>query len=107
MTECINGCFGLTDCLPAHRPGMAPLEWEVLEDQHAEFVRCPVHLAVRDVAVHAHRVETEFDGQRDVSSDSGVVGIGQPGAGRQHVGAFQEELLTVDRADPFVPRHLT
>ena len=103
VAELVDRRAGLVDRLAAHRPGVSPLEREVLEQEDAEFVGGVVDRSRRDVAVDAERVEAGLDRELDVASHLGRRRVGQPGAGRQQVGALQEQPFTVDRARPVVP----
>ena len=86
-------------CL-ADRAAVAPLQRQVLPQQHAGLVGRVVELGPADVGVHPQEVEPGVAGQGDVAGDLGRLGLGQRHAGRALVGALEEEPLAVDRGDP-------
>ena len=56
---------------------VAPLQREVLQQQHAELVGGLVQLGAGDVGVHPQRVEPGLDGELDVAAHLGRRGVGQ------------------------------
>ena len=72
---------GLADGLAAHLP-VAPLERQVLPDQHALPVGGLVELGPGDVGVHPEQVEAGVAGQGDVAGELLSGGLGQGPAGR-------------------------
>ena len=97
---------GLADGLVADAAGVAPLQREVLPDEHAELVGGVVELGPADVRVQAHEVEAGVRGQDDVAAQLLGGGVAERPAGRAEVGALEEQPLAVDREHPVVQRHL-
>ena len=81
VAERVDGLAGLAHGLPADLAGVAPLQREVLQQQHAELVGGAVQLVVGDVRLHAQHVEPGLDGQLDVAADLGRRGVGEARAG--------------------------
>ena len=106
VTVLVDRVAGLRDRLRPYRPGVSPLQREVLEQQHAELVRRVVRGLGGDVAVHAQRVQAGLDRQFDVASGVGVADLGERDASRQQVGALDEQTLAIDGTGPVVPRHV-
>ncbi len=106
VAEQVDGLRGLSGCLLADRPGVAPLEREVLPDEHPQLVGGLVELGAGDVAVDAEQVEAGIGRQRDVAPELVGRGLGQGHAGGPDVGPLQEQALAVHRQHPAVHRHL-
>ena len=87
VAERVDRLAGLAHGLAADLPGVAPLQREVLQQQHAELVRRPVQLVVGDVRLHPQGVEAGLDGELDVAAHVVRRGVGQTRSRRQHVGA--------------------
>ena len=80
-----------------HRSGVAPLQREVLPDEHADLVGGVVELRPGDVGRgRARRSRPASRGQHDVAAQLVGRGLGQGHAGGAEVGALQEEPLAVD-----------
>ena len=92
--------------LIADAAAVAPLQREVLEQQHAELVGGVVQGVGRDVGLDAQGVEAGFDGELDVAAGRRLVRRRRGRGGWAGVGALDEEPLAVDRADPVRPGHL-
>ena len=87
--------------------GVAPLQREVLQQQHAELVGGVVQLVGRRCGPgRAGASRPGLDGELDVAADVGGLASARPGRVGQEVGALEEQPLAVDRADPVVPGHL-
>ena len=76
VSEQVDRCTRLLDRLRAHRPGVAPLQREVLQEQHPEFVGGGVQLAVGDVAVDPQQVEAGIAADLEVAADPFGGGVG-------------------------------
>ena len=95
----------LVNCFVADVAPIAPLQWEVLEEDHTELVGGGVQVLGGDVRLDAQRVESGVDGTLDVGADQHGAGVGQTGSGRDEVGALEEQPLAVDRELPVGERH--
>ena len=71
VTDGVDGLAGLVDGAMTNAAAVAPLQREVLEQQHAELVGGVVQGVGRDVRLDAQAVETRLDGELDVASDVG------------------------------------
>ena len=88
------------------RAGVAPLQGEVLPDEHAELVRGFVELRPGDVTVDSDEVEAGLRGEHDVAAQLLGGRLAEGHARRAGVDALEEQPLTVDAEDPAVHRHL-
>ena len=86
--------------------GVAPLQREVLPQQHAQLVGGVVQLGPGDVTVDAQQVEPGLAGQLDVVAELGRVGVAERHARRCQVRALDEHPLAVDREHPVLQHDL-
>ena len=82
VTDGVDGLAGLVDGAMANAAAVAPLQREVLEQQHTELVGGVVQGVGRDVRLDAQAVEARFDGELDIAADVGGRGVGEAGARR-------------------------
>ena len=106
VAELVDRFAGLAHGLLADRAGVAPLQREVLPQQHAELVGGVVQLGTGDVAVHPQEVEAGLAGQLDVAAQLGGRRVAQRHPRRRQVGALHEHRLAVDGEDPVLQHHL-
>ena len=71
VTDGVDGLAGLVDGAMTNAAAVAPLEREVLEQEHAELVGGVVQGVGRDVRLDAQAVEARFDGELDIAADVG------------------------------------
>src|SRR4051812_28529465 len=107
MAELVDGLPRLADGLLANRAGIAPLQREVLPQQHPEFVGSVVQLRSRDVSVDTQQIEAGFAGKLDVATKFGGCRITERHLRRCKVGPLDEQRLAVDGEHPVVQRHLS
>ena len=100
MAELVDCFAGLTHGLLADRARVAPLQREVLPQQHAQFVGSVVQLRTRDVAVHSQQIEPGLASQLHVATHLGGRRVAQGHARRRKVCALHEHRLAVDGEDP-------
>ncbi len=100
MTELVDRFAGLTHGLLADGAGVAPLQREVLPQQHAELVCRVVQLGPRDVTVHSQQVEPCLARQLHIATHLGGGCVSESHPRRCQVGALHEHRLAVDREDP-------
>ena len=106
VTDGVDGLARLVDGAVPNAAAVAPLQREVLEQQHTELVGGVVQGVGRDVRLDAQAVEARFDGELDIAADVGGRGVGEAGARGHDVGALDEDPLAVDRQHPVRPGHL-
>ena len=92
-----------TACVLTDR--VSPLQREVLEQQHPQFVGGVVRRLRRRCGRGPQRVEPASTASSTSRRASSSV-ISPSAACRQQVGALDEQALTVDRAGPVVPCHI-
>ena len=98
VAEQRDGLAGLGHGLAAHLP-VAPLQRQVLPDQHALAIGRLVELGPGDVGVDPQQVQAGLAGQGHVAGQLVAGGLGQGPAGRAAVGALEEQALAVDGGD--------
>src|SRR5687768_15062590 len=96
----VDGLACLSDCLLAHTPRVAAVQWEVLPHEHAEFVRGLIELTTRDMGVHAHQIEAGAASVADVGRELTWRRHPEVGPRGSDACSLHVELFTVDLPDP-------